>query len=56
MRKINDNLKKKLLLKYLKTNLNICDIIIMKIFSNYTIKVYRMGLNDAFYWNNKKLH
>ena len=26
----------------------------MKVLNNYTIKIYRIGLNDAFNWENQK--
>lgn len=48
------NEKKQKILHIIGENLNFCDTILMKVFKNYTIKVYRIGLNDAFYWNNKK--
>lgn len=48
------NEKKQKILQIIGENLNFCDTILMKVFKNYTIKVYRIGLNDAFYWNNKK--
>jgi len=53
------NEKKQKILHILEEHLNFYDIILMKVFKNYTIRVYRIGLNDAFYWNNKeykKLH
>lgn len=46
---------KKILIKIWK-DLNFCDRIIMKIFKNYSIRVYRIGLRDGFCWTNKKLH
>lgn len=48
------NVKKQIILNKIGENLNICDKIIMKILKNYTFKIYRMGLNDAFNWENKK--
>lgn len=53
MSKSNKN--KKILIKIWK-DLNFCDRIIMKILKNYSIRVYRIGLRDGFYWINKKLH
>lgn len=46
--------KQERLLNAISEELDICDIIIMLLFKKYTIKVYKIGLNDAFYWNNKK--
>lgn len=46
--------KKQIILNEIGKNLNFCDTILMKVFRNYTIKIYRIGVNDAFYWNNKK--
>ena len=51
MRKNN---KKQRILNKIGKNLNFCDKIIMKVLNNYTIKVYRIGLNDAFNWENQK--
>lgn len=48
------NEKKQKILHIIGENLNFCDTILMRVFKNYTIRVYRIGLNDAFYWNNKK--
>lgn len=48
------NVKRQIILNKIEENLNICDKIIMKILKNYTFKIYRMGLNDAFNWENKK--
>ena len=52
MRKYN---KKQIIFDKIGENLNFCDKIIMKILKKYTIKVYRIGLNDAFNWENQKL-
>jgi hypothetical protein len=49
MRKYN---KKQIIFDKIGENLNFCDKIIMKILKKYTIKVYRIGLNDAFNWEN----
>ena len=51
MRKYN---KKQIIFDKIGENLNFCDKIIMKILKKYTIKVYRIGLNDAFNWKNQK--
>lgn len=51
MRKNNKN---KRILNNMVENLNFCDIIIMKVFQRYTCKVYRIGFNDAFNWENQK--
>ena len=48
------NVKRQIILNKIEENLNICDKIIMKILKNYTFKIYRMGLNDALNWENKK--
>ena len=50
------NDKKQRILNNIGKDLSICDKIVMNILKNYTIKVYRIGLNDGFFWNNKKLH
>ena len=52
MRKNN---KKEKILRIIGENLNYCDTIIMNIFKDYTIRIYRLGVNDAFYWENQKL-
>ncbi len=46
--------KKQRILNKIGKNLNSCDKIIMKVLNNYTIKIYRIGLNDAFNWENQK--
>lgn len=46
--------KKQIILNEIGKNLNFCDTILMKVFRNYTIRIYRIGVNDAFYWDNKK--
>lgn len=51
MRKYN---KKQIIFDKIGENLNFCDKIIMKILKKYTMKVYRIGLNDAFNWENQK--
>ena len=43
-----------IILNKLMKNLNFYDIIIMKIFKSYTLKVYRLGFSDAFKWENQK--
>ena len=51
--------KEKIMLKKILKNLNFFDIIILLIFKNYTIKIYKIGLNDAFnfcHHKNEKLH
>lgn len=48
------NDKKQRILNKIGKNLNFCDKIIMKILKKYTIKVYRIGLNDAFNLENQK--
>lgn len=48
------NDKKQRILNKIGKNLNFCDKIIMKVLNNYTIKIYRIGLNDAFNWENQK--
>lgn len=42
------------LLNAISEKLDLFDVIIMLLFKKYTIKIYKIGLNDAFYWNNKK--
>mgnify|MGYP001056560749 FL=1 len=49
------NDKKQRILNKIESNLNFCDKIIMKVLNNYTIKVYRIGLNDAFNWENQRI-
>lgn len=51
MRKNDKN--KQIICKLMK-ELNIYDIIIMIFFKKFTCKVYRKGINDAFYWENQK--
>lgn len=46
--------KEQIILNEIGKNLNFCDTILMKVFRNYTIRIYRIGVNDAFYWDNKK--
>ena len=48
------NVKKQIILNKIGKNLNICDTIIMKLFKSYTFKIYKIGLNDAFNWENQK--
>lgn len=45
MRKYN---KKQIVLDKIAKNLNFYDRIIMKVFKRYTLKIYKLGLNDAF--------
>lgn len=52
MRKNENN--KRILYK-IEKNLNFCDIIIMKIFKRFTYKIYRIGFNDAFNWENQNM-
>lgn len=49
------NDKKQRILNKIENNLNFCDKIIMKVLKKYTIKVYRIGFNDAFNWENQKI-
>lgn len=51
---MRENDKKQRILNKIGKNLNFYDKIIMKVLENYTIKVYRIGLNDAFNWENQK--
>lgn len=56
MRKNN---KKQIVLDKIAKKLNFCDKIIMKVFKRYTFKrytfkIYKLGLNDAFNWENQK--
>ena len=51
---MRENDKKQRILNKIGKNLNFCDKIIMKVLNDYTIKVYRIGLNDAFNWENQK--
>lgn len=53
-RKINNYSKRKLVLKSIKSKLNLLDRIILNAFPCFTINIYRIGLRDAFKWNNKK--
>lgn len=48
------NDKKQRILNKIGKNLNFCDKIIMKVFKRYTFKIYKLGLNDAFNWENQK--
>ena len=52
MRKVNKNNQ---ILDELMKNLNICDIIIMKIFKKFSCKVYRLGIKDAFNLENEEM-
>lgn len=45
--------KKTIILNKIGKNLNFYDRILVKILKNYTLKVYRMGLNDYFNWERK---
>ncbi len=36
-----------------KKSLNFCDIILMHCFKRFTYKIYRLGIKDCFYWDNK---
>lgn len=45
--------KKTIILNKIGKNLNFYDRILVKILKNYTLKVYRIGYNDAFNWENK---
>ena len=47
-------MKKKFILQKIMKELSICDIIILKVFKNYTLKIYKIGLADAFNWENRK--
>lgn len=47
--------KKQKILNEIGKNLNFCDRIIMKVLNTYTMKVYRIGLNDVFNWENQKI-
>lgn len=47
-------IKEKIILNNIVKNFTIYDIIIMKIFKNYTLKVYQIGYRDAFNFENKK--
>lgn len=51
MRKYN---KKQIIFDKIGENLNFCDKIIMKVLKTYTFKIYKIGLNDAFNWENQK--
>ena len=51
MRKYN---KKQIVLDKIAKKLNFCDKIIMKVFKRYTFKIYKLGLNDVFNWENQK--
>ena len=46
--------KDKIILNNIMKDFTICDIIILKVFKNYTLKIYKIGLNDAFNWENRK--
>nr|DAY63205.1 MAG TPA: hypothetical protein [Caudoviricetes sp.] len=48
------NVKRQIILNKIGEKLDFCDKIIMKVFKNYTLKIYRIGLNDAFNWENQK--
>ena len=49
------NTKKQIIFYKIGENLNFCDKIIMKVLKTYTFKIYKIGLNDAFNWENQKL-
>lgn len=51
--RINDKNKK--ILAKVAENLTFCDIIIMRVFKKYTCKIYRIGFNDAFNWENQNM-
>nr|DAO96531.1 MAG TPA: hypothetical protein [Caudoviricetes sp.] len=51
MRKNN---KKQIVFKKISKNLNFYDKFIMKVFKRYTFKIYKIGLKDAFNWENQK--
>lgn len=42
------------IMKNLRKNIKFCDIILMHCFKKYTLRVYRLGLQDGFNWNNNK--
>lgn len=46
--------KKTIILNKIGKNLNFYDRILMKMFKDYTLKVYRIGFNDEFNWENQK--
>lgn len=46
--------KEQIILNKIWENLNFCDKIIMKIFNDYTVKIYKIGFNDNFNWENQK--
>ena len=48
------DVKRQVILNKIGENLNICDKILMKVFKGYTFKIYKLGLNDAFNWENQK--
>ncbi len=47
--------KEKELLRSIGKNVNLSDKVITYMFKKHTIRVYKLGLNDAFYWNNKNV-
>lgn len=49
------NVKRQIILNKIGEKLDFCDKIIMKVFKNYTLKIYRIGLNDAFNWENQNI-
>ena len=51
MRKNN---KKQIVFTNIAKNLNFYDQIIMTVVKRYTFKIYKLGLNDAFNWENQK--
>lgn len=53
MRKNN---KKQIILNKIGKKLDFCDKMIMKVLNTYTIKIYRIGLNDAFNCENQKFN
>lgn len=46
--------KKQIILNEIGKNLNFYDRIIMKVLKEYTFKIYKFGLSDAFKWENQK--
>lgn len=48
------NVKRQIILNKIEENLNICDKIIIRVLKSYTFKIYKIGLNDAFNWENQK--
>ncbi len=46
--------KKELVLKRITKDLNFCEVIMLQMLKNYTIKIYTIGRIDEYNLNNKR--